>query len=584
MDIFSLFSIIGGLALFLYGMNVMSNGLEKMAGSRLEKTLAQMTSNQYKAFAFGTGLTAAVQSSTAITVMAIGLVNSGIMQFEQTIGIIMGSNVGTTITAWILSLINIDSKNSLIKLLNPEYFSPLIAFAGILLMMTNKRGKKRDIGTILIGFAVLMYGITIMKDSVEPLSKMQGFMDFLVAMENPLLGVALGAVLTALIQSSSASIGILTALSVTGTLSFAVSIPIILGANIGSCITALISSIGTNKNAKRVAIVHLYFNLIGTSVFMILFFIVRPMIGDFLTKSVTPVSIAIFHTAFNVITTLILLPFAKMLEKLARLTVRKKGEIVSYELLDERLLSTPAIALAESRNVANKMAELTKDTFIKAVGLMDNYDPKVAQEVVENEEQIDMYEDKLGLFLVQLSNRSLTNADNKEVSKLLHSIGDFERIGDHAYNIMKLATEMAEKNIVFSPDAVVEKNILADALKEILEKTVETFRQNNEQLAYEIEPLEQVVDGLRSEMKRRHVSRLQSTSCTIELGFIYTDFISNCERVSDHCSNIAIYVLQTKILDFEPHTYITRLKNNEFGYFEKYEAYKEKYLLPVTDL
>ena len=581
MDIFSVLSLLGGIALFLYGMSVMSSGLEKMAGSKLEKTLTRMTSNRFKALALGAGITVAIQSSSAITVMVIGLVNSGIMQFGQSIGVIMGSNIGTTITAWLLSLIGIDSSNIFIKMLKPENFSPILALVGVIMFMVSKSGKKKDIGTVLIGFAIIMFGMTLMKDSVSPLAKMDEFRDILIMFRNPLLGVAVGAIITAIIQSSSASVGILAAVSLTGKLTYGVSIPIILGQNIGTCVTALLSSIGANKNAKRVAAVHLYFNLIGTGIFLGAFYMIKVFIGfSFLEDTINPVGIAIVHSIFNISTTVLLIPFIKLLEKLARLTIREKNTQEEYELIDERLLKSPSFAIAECRTITLRMAVLARDTLLKSIKLMDKYNEKTAIEIREDENKVDGYEDKLGTFLVKLSSKSLSNKDSREISKILHCIGDFERISDHAVNILSLAEEVGNKNIVFSDDAKSEMKIMVAAIEEILNNTIAAFETNDHELASKVEPLEQVIDGLRTEMKRRHIQRLQNSCCTIELGFVFTDFISNCERVSDHCSNIAVSVLQMNEDAYDTHSYLNEVRTNEPQFIERFEEYRQKYLLP----
>ena len=581
MNIFSVFTLVGGLALFLYGMSVMSSGLEKMAGGKLERILTKMTSNRFKALALGAGITAAVQSSSAITVMVIGLVNSGIMQFGQSIGVIMGSNIGTTITAWLLSLVGLEGSNFFVKMLKPENFSPLVALFGVILFMMSKSGKKKDIGTVLIGFAVLMFGMSTMSGAVAPLKDMEGFKDILTMFTNPLIGVAVGAIITALIQSSSASVAILVAVSRTGNMTYRISVPIILGQNIGTCITALISSIGVNKNAKRVAAVHLFFNLIGTAIFLSVFYLANAFFKfAFLEDIITPFGIAVVHSAFNISTTLLLLPFTSLLEKLAMRVVKDKSVEEEYEFLDERLLKSPSFAIAECRKMTVKMAVLAKDTLYDAIAIMDKFDEKTAAAIRENENKVDVFEDKLGSFLVKLSSKSLNSADSREISKLLHCIGDFERISDHAVNILTLAEEVYTKKIEFSEDAKKEKRIMVAALTEIVDNTVMAFETNNLELAGRIEPLEQVIDGLRSEMKRRHIQRLQTNCCTIELGFIFTDFISNCERVSDHCSNIAVSVLQMKEDTYDTHTYLNEMKTNQPHFIEMFEEYKTKYLLP----
>lgn len=583
MDIFSVFTLLGGLAFFLYGMTVMTNGLEKMAGGKLESTLKKMTSNPLKSLVLGAGITIAIQSSSAMTVMLVGLVNSGIMQLGQTIGVIMGSNIGTTLTAWILSLAGIESDNVWIRLLKPESFAPVLAFVGILFVMLAKNGRKKDIGTILVGFSVLMFGMELMSDSVSPLADMPEFSSILTMFRNPLLGVLIGAVFTGIIQSSAASVGILQALSLTGGITYGMAIPIIMGQNIGTCVTSLISSIGVNKNAKRVAAVHIYFNVIGTVVCLIVFYSLHALIGfELVNRAINPVGIAFVHSVFNIVTTFLLLPFSRQLEKLAKLTVRDKEEKESYSLLDERLLLTPSFAIAECGNTAVKMAELSRDTLLASIDLLHNkFSEKTAVAIMENEAKIDLYEDKLGTYLVKLSSRELTARDSNEVAKLLHSIGDFERIGDHAVNILRAAREMHDKHLHFSDQATAELKVLTDALTDILMLTIEAFEKENLSLAAQVEPLEQVIDSLNAELKKRHVQRLQEGVCTIELGFILSDLLNNYERVSDHCSNIAVCMIQIRDESFDTHGYLNEIKSGGGAPFvDAYNRYREQYVLP----
>ncbi len=590
MSIFSFFTLLGGLAFFLYGMTVMSNGLEKMAGGKLEKTLKTMTSSPLKSLALGAGITIAIQSSSALTVMLVGLVNSGIMQLEQTVGVIFGSNIGTTLTAWILSLAGVEGDNFFIKMLKPESFSPLVALIGVLLMMAAKSDRKKDFGSILIGFSVLMFGMTLMGDAVEPLADSPSFQKVLVAFNNPLLGVLVGTVFTGIIQSSAASVGILQALSVTGSISYGMAIPIVMGQNIGTCVTSLISSIGVNKNAKRVATVHILFNLIGTIVCLAVYYPLNAVFEfAFNDMAATPVGIAICHSIFNVVTTTLLLPFSKKLVKLAQMIVRDKNQEDKYSFIDERLLNIPSFALAECNNLAVEMAKLAGDTFGRAGQLVQqvnaghSFDQKVATRITEDEKMLDKYEDKLGSFLVKLSSKELSDADSKEISKLLHTIGDFERIGDHAINLLGVAREISDKKISFSKSAHAELQVLEEALCEIIGLTVNAFAQNDLEAAADVEPLEQVVDRLTAEIKANHIGRLQRGDCTIELGFILSDLLNNFERVSDHCSNIAVAMIEVAQNSFSTHKYLKNVKKGVISNFsERFDEYALKYCLPDT--
>ncbi len=582
MTVFNFISLLGGLALFLFGMNTMSGGLEKTAGGKLEKILKKMTDRPLKALLLGVAITATVQSSSAVTVMLVGLVNSGIMQLGQSVGVIMGSNIGTTVTAWILSLAGIESDNFFVSLLKPSSFSPIVAFIGILLAMVSKKSRSKDIGSICLGFAILMFGMEMMSDAMSPLSEMNGFKEMMVMFNNPVLGLLVGMVLTAVIQSSSATVGILQALSLTGVLSYSMAIPIIMGQNIGTCITALISSIGVSKNAKRVAAIHVYFNLIGTAVLLTVFYTTN-MIFDFAfaDSAIDPAGIAIVHSIFNVATTVLLFPFSKQLEKLARKTVKDKKSIGKSAFIDDRLLNSPSLAVAESRNYTVKMGRLAIDTLLDSISLVEKFDSKSAEKIVEQEQILDEYEDKLGTFLVKISSHDLSDEDSNTVATLLHAIGDFERIGDHAVNIMKTAKEISEKQIHFSQNANSELKVATEAIKEILEITADAFSGNDAQLALSVEPLEQVIDGILSEIKKRHVSRLTGGSCTIELGFVLSDLLTNYERVSDHCSNIAVCLIQISRSVFDTHEYLNNYKTSGSEEFTtKFMNYKEKYILP----
>ena len=581
MDIFSLFTLFGGLAFFLYGMHVMSSGLEKMAGGKLEVLLKRMTSNPFKSLALGAGITIAIQSSSALTVMLVGLVNSGIMQLGQTVGVIMGSNIGTTLTAWILSLAGIESDNFFIELLKPESFSPLIALVGIVLIMASKQTRRRDIGGILVGFAVLMYGMELMKNAVSPLADMPEFESILTAFSNPILGVVVGAVFTGVIQSSAASVGILQALSMTGGVTYGMAIPIIMGQNIGTCVTSLISSIGVNKNAKRVAVVHICFNVIGTVFCLCVFYLLNLLFHfSFVEQAISPVSIAAVHSIFNVVTTVLLLPFAKQLEKLATLLVRDKEEKEAFSFLDDRILRSPAFAVAECKNLTNQMALLAKENLMTAFHLVEQYDPKSADRLQKVEKQVDEYEDKLGTCLVKISSKELSDDDSKEVSKLLHSIGDWERLSDHAVNLLKTAKEIHDKKVDFSDQAAHELKTVVAALTEIIDITTQAFTQDDRKLARKVEALEQTIDGLIDQIKDRHITRLQSGECTIELGFVLSDLLTNYERISDHCSNIAVAMIQIRKAVFDTHRYLQEVKHSGRPEFENLlSEYQAKYAL-----
>mgnify|MGYP004517366013 FL=1 len=581
MDIFSIFTLCGGLAFFLYGMNVMSSGLEKVAGGKLERMLKMLTSNPMKSLALGAGITIAIQSSSALTVMLVGLVNSGIMELGQTIGVIMGSNVGTTLTAWILSLSGIESSNFFLRLLKPESFSPIVALIGILLIMGAKKDKNKSLGGIMVGFAILMYGMQLMSDSMKPLADMPEFTHILTAFTNPILGVIFGAVFTGIIQSSAASVGVLQALSMTGGITYGMAIPIIMGQNIGTCVTALISSIGVGTNAKRVSAVHVSFNLIGTLVFLLIFYVGNLIFNfKFITDSINPVGIAFCHTVFNIATTIMLLPFTKQLEKIAIWAVKQKTDKDNETVfLDERLLLTPTFAIAECKSMTDQMAIMAKKNFFRSVKMVTKFSERRMEKILRKEPKIDMYEDKLGSFLVKLSNKDLTEKDSHEISKLLHCISDFERIGDHAVNILKVAKEMNEKQISFSEDAKKELQMVTNALSEIMDITTEAFCENDIEKAKKVEPLEQVIDILIANSKNRHIERLQNGTCTIELGFILTEVLNNIERVSDHCSNVAVCLIQIEQSTFEKHHYLNELKASGEEEFKKnFDFYKEKYI------
>jgi len=586
MDIFDVLTMLGGLALFLYGMHTMGEGLTKVSGGKLERILERLTSNPIKAVLLGAMVTAVIQSSSATTVMVVGFVNSGIMKLNQAIGIIMGANIGTTITSWILSLSGIESDNLFMQFLKPSNFAPILALVGIVFIMFLHSQKKKDIGMILIGFAVLMFGMDTMSGAVKPLADVPEFTGVLTMFSNPVLGMLAGAFLTAVIQSSSASVGILQALCATGSITYGTAFPIILGQNIGTCVTALISSIGANKNARRAALVHLYFNIIGTTVFMIIFYSINAVVSfDFFGDGAGPAGIAGIHTVFNVFATLILLPFAKGLEKLAYISIREdedeKEKKEMGSLLDERFLEQPAFAMERCRQVAAAMAELSQKALMEAMSLITKYDEKKAKAVYRMEDEVDHYEDVLGSYLVKLSSRNLTEKDSRSLSTILHCIGDFERISDHAINIEESARKLYDQKLKFSEKAVGEVQVFTRAVTDILNLSIRVFEEEDGELANDIEPLEEVVDRLNKKMKKRHVKRLQNGKCSIETGLILSELATNFERVADHCSNIGVCVIQIKEDSFDTHEYLDTLDKGEDTYFnQKYKEYKNIYKLP----
>lgn len=584
MTVHDVLSMLGGLAVFMFGMHTLSGALEKLAGGRLEHWLEKMTSNPLKGVALGAGVTALIQSSAATTVMLVGFVNSGIMKLSQAIGVIMGANIGTTATGWILSLSSV-SGNGISAVFNPSNFTPVLALIGIVLVMFMKSDRKKTVGTILLGFSLLMFGMNMMSSAAEGLKDNEAFTNIMVMFSNPFLGVLVGALLTAVLQSSSVSIGILQTLSnKTGTITYSIALPIILGQNIGSCVTALISAVGANKSAKRVAIVHLYFNVIGTVVFLSLFYLVNGLIDmPFMSDTLNSTGIAIIHTCFNVLVTALFLPFTKQLERLACLTVRDKpgDEELEVPILDKRFLKTPSVAIEQCKSVAFEMAKLTKKTLMMSMDLVKKYDKETAQTVVDNENAIDLYEDKIGSYILQVASKDLSVADSQIVSNLLHTIGDLERISDHAVNIKENAEEMYDKKIKFSPAAEREVGIMIDAVTEILDMAISSFVTVDVAKAKEVEPLEDVIDGLRTELKNRHVQRLRDGICTIELGFILQDLLTNFERVSDHCSNIAVCLIQIKENSLDTHEYMNELKRlDKSEFMDEFNVYKDKYALP----
>lgn len=576
-------TFIGGLAMFLYGMKVMNSGLEKLSGGKLERILEKLTNNKVKGVLLGLTVTALMQCSSATTVMVVGFVNSGIMQLEQATGVIMGANIGTTVTAWLLSLTGIEGDNIFIQLLKPTSFAPIFAIISVGILTFIKKGKKYNIATILIGFALLMIGMSTMSEAISPLADTPEFTNVLTMFSNPILGVLCGAAVTAIMQSSSASVGVLQALSSTGALSFGTAIPIIMGQNIGACSTALISGMGASKNAKRAAVIHLYFNVIGTVIFLALYYIIDAVADfAFAETAATQVGIAIIHTVFNVATTIVLLPFTKLLEKMARLTIREgKHSDENYARLDKRFLSSPSYAIDQCHTLSVQMAALTQSTLSDAIRMLSDYDDETAKEIIENENRVDEYEDKIGTYLLKLNSQNLTDRDSKEISLLLHCIGDIERISDHAVNTLEAAQEMHQKSLSLSDKAQEEMKIYINAISEIVELAFTAFEIGDISKAKTVEPLEEVIDNLRNEMKKHHIKRLRKGKCTIEAGFVLSDLLTNFERIADHCSNIAVCLIQIQDGSFETHEYINELKKTEDVFFlENFTAFTQKYALP----
>lgn len=570
--------LFGGLAFFLYGMSMLSGGLENLTGGTLEQTLKKVTRNPFLSFFLGAGITIAIQSSSAMTVMLVGLVNSGIVDFCDTFGVVMGSNVGTTLTAWLLSLAGIGGDNFFLTLLKPMTFAPLLAFIGILFRMISKEEKKKNIGLIFIGFAILMTGMDFMSNSMNSVQEMKGFQSLLTAFSSPIVALLISILFTGIIQSSAATIGIVQALALTGAITYEMAIPLVLGANIGTCITAFLSSFGTNKNAKRVVALHIYVNVLGSVVCMIILYILKATGASILSMTVSMFGVAIIHTLFNLVNTIVLIPFKKAIYKLCELTVKGDNDKTHTVFLDERLFTNSALAVSECHRLTNEMAEHARDSLTKAIGLISSYKAETTQYIRENEELIDKYEDKLGTYLVRLSNNELSENLSHSIARMLHSIGDFERIGDHALNICKVAEEMHNKNIHFSDEAKKEIAVITNAVTEILNMTVDSFINDDIELAAHVEPLEQVIDTLNKKLKARHVARLQSGECTIELGFVFTDLLTNYERVSDHCSNVAVYTMQLPSDKLDAHKYLAKIKNAETGAFvDDFNMYAEKY-------
>ena len=585
MDIFGVFSMVGGLALFLYGMSVMGGGLEKMSGGKLERILERLTNSPIKAVLLGAGVTAVIQSSSATTVMVVGFVNSGIMKFSQAIGIIMGANIGTTITAWMLSLTTIDAGGSfLLKLLKPSSFAPVLALIGILLYMSAKTDKKKVIGEILLGFAILMSGMETMSAAVAPLKDVPEFTNILVMFDNPIMGIIVGALLTAVIQSSSASVGILQALSVTGAFTYGSVVPNILGQNIGTCITAILSSLGANKDGKRTACVHLSFNIIGSVLFMVVFYLGNAIFHfPFISETVSAANIATIHTIFNVFATVALFPFIKGLERLAYVIIpvseeEKEMQENVFAVLDPRFISSPAFAIEQCKSLANKMAEISKDSFLQAMQLVKEPDEAQMAEVIKKENIVDVYDDKLAAYLTKLNGEDLSYQDSLRTTSLLHCLTDLERISDHSANVVECMEQMQKAETGFSKKAMEEMQVYSEALADILDRTITSFINGDTALAKTVEPLESVIDDLTKEMKKHHMKRLRKGKCTIEMGLILSDLTMNYERVADHCSNIAIYTLQLQDSELLEHSFTEQMDVAETAEFKKLEtAFQLKY-------
>lgn len=590
MDFFSILTMVGGLALFLYGMRVLGDGLSKVSGGKLEHILEKLTNNTVKAVLVGAGVTAVIQSSSATTVMVVGFVNSGIMKLQQAVGIIIGANVGTTVTAWILSLSGIESGGFLLQMLKPSSFSPIMAIVGVCILSFSKKEKHRDAASILVGFAVLMIGMDIMGNPMKSLAEIPEFGQILTMFSNPFLGMLAGLCLTALMQSSSASVGILQVLSKTGSVSCATAVPVIMGANIGACISALLSGIGASRDAKRASLIHLYYNILKTSLFMIVFYTIDYFVDfAFMDKPISALGVAVVHSMFNVVMCLILLPFSRLLVKLVYLTVpenQTSGTVLTEgererKSLDARFLDMPGFALDQCRHVTEVMAKMAQHSIQTAIDLLFSYDEERAREVAELENEVDKFEDELGTYLVKIGSKDLTGKENRMLSVLLHCIGDFERISDHALNLKEAADEIHEKGLEFSEKAVGELQVFSRAVNDILELSINAFGRDDAEMARMVEPLEEVIDQLNIDVKKRHVKRLRKGKCTIEMGFILSDIITDFERVADHCSNIAVSLLQKGDDDFEAHEYLDTLKTGDNMDFQgRVMAFRNKYPLP----
>ncbi len=591
MDIFAVFSLLGGLALFLFGMDVMGKALEKQAGGRLQQLLARLTDSPLKGFFLGMLVTAVIQSSSATTVMVVGFVNSGLLSLHGAVGVILGSNVGTTVTAWILSLAGLEGDSFIIQLLKPSGFAPVLAFIGVALYMFSKREKRKGVGTILLGFAVLMTGMEAMSAAMKPLADQPWFGAMFTLFTNPVLGVLAGAALTAVIQSSSASVGILQAMTATGAVPYASAVPIIMGQNIGTCVTALLAGVGANKNARRAAMVHLYFNILGVMLFMGLFYGLSALMDlPFLGQAATPLGIAVVHTVFNVVATAVLLPAGRLLEKLALITIPDDKQPDQFQLLDQRLLSQPALAARRAGDVASAMAARARKSLVQGMALTHQWDDALAAEITSGEDEIDASEDALGTYLLLLSRQDLTLQESRDVSALLHTINDFERVGDHAVNLVDTAAEIRDKNLAFSDPARRDLEVLERAVQDILAHTMAAFTlvagepdgpalQAGKEAAASVEPLEQTIDELVRAVKARHVERLRRGECTIEMGFILSDLINNYERVADHCSNVAAAALSAENDSFDTHEFLERVRTGSDDFFDRVSACRARYTL-----
>ena len=573
--------LVGGLAFFLYGMNIMSSGLEQMAGGGLERAMKKVTSNDAFGFFLGAGITVAIQSSSAMTVMLVGLVNSGIVEFGNTFGMIMGSNVGTTLTAWILSLTGVDGGNFFMTLLQPMTFAPILAFIGIVIRMISKSEKKRNLGIIFIGFAILMFGMDLMSDSMKSVRTIPGFDTFLASLKSPIIALLVSTVFTGVIQSSAATIGIVQALALSGGITWQMAIPLVLGANIGTCVTALVSSIGTNKNAKRVVTMHFFVNIFGSLLCMVIMYIMKAFNVTVLNAEIDMVGVAVIHTMFNLVTTVVLLPFKKLVIKFCAFVIPDSAEENKHTVfLDARIFNNTPLAISECRRLVNEMAEHTRKAIMVSLELVDKYDTQKAEFVKNTESITDKYEDKLGTYLVRLSSNNLSEDDSHAVSRMLHSLSDLERISDHALNISGTALEIKEKNITFSQKAKHELIVLTQAVKEIVNITIDSFINDDFDTAAHVEPIEQVIDKLKDELKSRHIDRLQKGECTVQLGFVFSDLLTNMERVSDHCSNIAVYTIKQNSSKLDTHKYLRKVRSDGVGNFlEEFKEYEKKYSL-----
>ena len=585
--ILKIITLLGGLALFLFGMDIMGKSLERLAGGRLQTVLAKMSSNVFKGFFLGLAVTAIIQSSSATTVMVVGFVNSGIMTLKQAIGVIMGSNVGTTVTAWLLSLTALEGDSLLVQIFKPTTLAPLLGTIGIVLYMFTKSEKKQGLGSIFLGFMALMTGMELMSGSMEFLEEEAWFANLMVSFSNPLLGILVGAVLTGIIQSSSASVGILQGLCSTGAVTFGTAIPIILGQNIGTCVTAMISTIGANRNARRTALVHLYFNLVGVALFVLIFYGIGAFFPwEFLQNAAGPMDIALIHTGFNLAATAVLLPMNKLLEKLAYLTIPAEPVHQKPVLLDERLLASPAVAVQRAKEIAVQMAHTSAKAMELAIELTEKYDPKIMEQVLALEDETDKYEDALGTYLVKLSGKDLTVADNHTLNTLLYTISDLERIADHAVAVAKAGQELSEKKIVFSDAARKELAVLQRAVADVVARTVSAFESRDLEQAMTVEPLEQVVDALVKEIKSRHVRRLRDGQCTVEYGFVLEDLLTAFQRTADHCSNVAVEMLQVSEGKLEAHEYLNALKAGQLQesakFSERFLKFKQQYAFPES--